>query len=607
MGHSKHIDVSKSGDLIASLIGRYSDIITSTMGPGGAVILIQSTFGAMATKDGVTVSRHIAPRGSLDQLIARMIIDAANRTVKEVGDGTTTTVCLLSAIYGLWNETYKNGGFDKRDFLSGMDGAVKDIIDHLEGSSRKIVGDSGNIDKDALRHVAMIACNGDENIAGMVSDLVYDVGIHGRVTIKRNLGHTTYCDRLPGYTFDTVLLGRQHLKDKMEGEVVLENPLFIMNADHFEHDMEIIPVIDAWLSSNELRGENGNIRPLVIVTTGLTGGARSFISANAEKHPVYVVQPPFGGNQGWDIMSDLADMTQTHQVYLTSRGKPIKDSFGQDFMEDEMDADETWKEFGSARRCIVSLNQCSIVPNSDYDSVYRIRVLEREIKDSKKEGEIAFLEQRIAALSSGIGVVYVGADSDTEAHRIEHAVDDTSQACFTALKGGVVPGAGRAYWSALHQLSKFRNEMVQGTRVMDSYYSGYSMVLLAAGIPAYYVIGNYTGKDKTTVMGDISQLLHLHPKLGKDLWMGWDARGELIGDMFTEGIIDPTLVCISALKNAVSVAKQLIHAKYALVEDKVESVVGQVSEDEKLPDQIDKESIRELYRRLDLLKVNNVV
>jgi len=605
MGHSKHLLIRGREEYVSGLVKELSDVIVSTMGPGGDIALIQTGSGTMATKDGVTVSRHIAPRDSFSSMISRLIIDAANRTVKEVGDGTTTTVCLLSALYSLWVHNYREQFFDKRQFLIGMDEAVKDVLSLMKEGGRSVYNRDG-ICKNTLCHVARIACNGDNTTADMISDLVYSVGANGRVMIKKNIGSVTYTERESGYTFDTVLLGRQHLRDRTKGETVLINPLFMLSADVFEDDVDIVPVIDAWLRSSELKDENGAIRPLVIVTTGLTGAARSFISANADQAPVYVVSPPLGGEEGWEVMTDIQDLTATHQVYLKAGGKPVRDAFGADFEpEDEMELPQPWKEFGSASKCILSPTKCSIIPDKEYSSDSRVALIQARIAKSQSEREIEFLQQRIAALLGGVGVVYVGADSDAEADKLEHAIDDGQRACFTALKGGVVAGAGRSMWFASVHLSNVGNVALNCSdedHVEASYWNGYNLVLQALAIPACQIIANYLGCAKFEAGQKLEELEH-DEDLMSSRWRGWEANGRLVDDMFDAGIIDPYLVCQSAIKNASSVAKQLIHCKYVLIEDKGdEGFIG--APGEQVDERINTDDVRELYKRLDLLKAN---
>jgi chaperonin GroEL len=403
------------------------------------------------------------------------------------------------------------------------------------------------------------------------------VGVHGKVMIKRNLGHTTYTEKLEGYTFDTTLLGRQHLQDRSDGEIALEKPLFIICTDPFESVSEIEPVVKEWRMNPNLRNAKGGLRPLVIVTNGLVGGARSFVAANAEQAPIYVVQPPIGGQAGYEMLTDIQYMTKTYEVYSKGHGKPILDSFGNAFEGDATTDGEAWREFGSADRCVLTYNQCSILPDSKYNPDALINRLEERMAKSKDKAEIRFLSQRVAALSGGVGIIYVGANSDAEAHRLEHSIEDAQQACFTAIKGGVVAGGGVALFCAGKELFE-KMGVVENMKSKDledaSYWLGYTMVLQAIWEPAMKIICNYRGKDALEVLGDLNRLLDSNNKMARNMWQGW---------------------------NAVSVAKQLMSCQFALVEDKEQVVYGQ---SEPLDERISKDSIKDFYTKFDALVKN---
>lgn len=601
MGYSKTTDIKEesAAKKVAALVKKNCDIITSTMGPGGSVVLIQAAMGMMATKDGITVARHLAPRDSFERAIAQLIIDAANRTVNEVGDGTTTTACLIDTLYELWVDCHGSKTADLNEFLEGMDVAVKDVLDYLGSNAKSLLKQDGSINYDALRHVAMIASNGNQLVSGMVSDLIYEVGPKGRILMKKNLGNYTYTEKLSGYTFNTQILGRQHLRDSAGEITVLESPLFLVVIDPLESDKDIVPIVQTWLKSDELRMSDGKLRPLVIITLGLSGTARSYVAANAATHPIYVIQLPIGGQEGFDIVSDVKDITNMAHVYNISTGRPIS-SWGADFKETDLDKGEEWKEFGRAKSCILTSNSCSVVPIEEYEDAAhvatKIKLLEIKAAASKDEAEIEHTKKRIAALSSGVGIIYIGASSDAESARLAHSIDDTQRACFAALQAGVIPGAGRAYWKAMEYLSK---EISNNPN--NSFWQGYVLVLTSLASPAAKVFSNY----RQINMFDAGKyVLVIQDDYLNEFWGGWNIKGEAIKDAYTSGIIDPLMVAQSALRNAVSVAKQFICAKYVLVEDVLPVVPGLSNPDDELDERIDKNSIKKLYQGLEHLRMN---
>lgn len=609
MGYSKTTDIKEenAAKKVAALVKKNCDIITSTMGPGGSVVLIQAAMGMIATWDGVTVARHLAPRDSFERAIVQLIVDAANRTVNEVGDGTTTTACLIDTIYELWVDCHGSKTADLNEFLEGMDAAVKDVLDYLGSNAKSLLKQDGSINYDALRHVAMIASNGSQLVSGMVADLIYEVGPKGRILMKKNLGNYTYTEKLSGYTFNTQILGRQHLRDSAGEITVLESPLFLVVIDPLESDKDIVPIVKTWLESDELRMSDGKLRPLVIITLGLSGTARSYVAANAATHPIYVIQLPIGGQEGFDIVSDVKDITNMAHVYNISTGRPVS-SWGADFKETDLDKGEEWKEFGRAKSCILTSNSCSVVPIEEYEDAAhvatKIKLLEIKAAASKDEAEIEHTKKRIAALSSGVGIIYIGASSDAESARLAHSIDDTQRACFAALQAGVIPGAGRAYWKAMKYLMQ---EMLVQEHIdnvdepENCFWKGYKLVLYSLASPAAKVFSNYRQIDAAQA---IEYVWSIKDDYLIEFWGGWNIKGEAIKDAYASGIIDPLMVAQSALRNAVSVAKQFICAKYVLVEDVLPVVPGVYNPDDELHPSIDKNSIKKIYEGLEHLRIN---
>ncbi|MCH9664811.1 MAG: hypothetical protein K0U41_03080 [Gammaproteobacteria bacterium] len=644
MGYSKALDKTKDEGLFYDKLKYFTDIITSTMGPGGRSVLVQSGIGGFATWDGVTVAEHLVPRDALDNLITYLIVDGTRRTVKEAGDGTTTTAALLAAIYELYAHGYADKKLKKQSYLKGISNALRDCIAVMEKYSKPIVDDLGNINIKVLRHVSVIASNGNVEMGHMVADMIHSVGAKGRVLIKKNLGNATYVESENGYTFGTRILGREHLKEEDAEKVILENPYFIINADVLETVEEVEPIIDTWLHSPEMRTSDDVIRPLVIISTGLVGSARSLIAGNAKSYPIYVIQTPMGGgDKGFDILKDIQGLTGTNQVFIKSKGSGIRMAFGEQFRaEDEASEDSMFLEFGQAERCVLTSKQCSILPGRDeegapYDPTPRIKRLEMAIKNSKDEGEIDHLRQRIAALSSGVGVIYVGGDSDTEVTKLEASLDDTQRACFAAIAEGVLPGAGCAFENAAsivygEYLDVFKEHVYEKTEPIpkqswmqkircwfygesmidepvavelnteESYWAGYHSLLWACYAPTAKIISNF--KEEEFELPNPRGTFTLLPSV--EYWEGVNATGNRVSSMYKEGIIDPLLVSKRALINAVSIAKELIDCQYVLIEDKGSSMVvnGGTLGDDELPKEVNKQDIRDFYAKLKLLSEN---
>ena len=535
------------------------DIVCSTMGPGGRTVAIHTPNGVMSTKDGVTVARYLNLKNKLHNMMAMMAIDAAGKTVKEVGDGTTSTVLLFNQLYKLLNLLCDYEGVNKFEICRGIETAVEDFKQFIL-DNRGLMVLNGHILMDRLENVAIVSANGDRELGCMVSDLVTSVGENGIIEVKDSNGPETWVEKVDGYVFHTIPF-KQFLSAG-SGMVELVNP-YVLLADIKISDWdEIQPIMTVW---KQQCIENGKQRPLVLIVSDIEGSALSTLTLNAKNGaPVLVVKAPAFGGMRYDYMQDIKILTGARQVFSHITGN-VFDRFGKglDYMEK--------LEFGVCDKFVLKKDKCIIVPSevkTDFLDDIEIEInlrsavnglvekLKQSIADSEFEGEKDMYRDRVSRLVSGMGTIYVGGDSDIELNYRKMVIDDVQRACFASLKGGIVPGAGIAYLKGMQSL-RGRFNLDELSHTYD-YAMGYNALIESLSVVYGKVNENLFVKAEEV---DINMDISLEES---QFFCGvLPGKGENV-NFIDKGVIDPADVVISAVKNAASVAKQLYLTEWVL-------------------------------------------
>jgi len=551
---------------ILAALAKVRDMVCSTMGPGGRNVTIHSDSGIATTKDGVTVARYLNFGEPVENLVALMAVDAASKTVKEVGDGTTTSVLMVEAIYRHLR-ILMNGdsGLNLFGIASGIDAAVEIVKNNLLRMAIAIQGEEG-IHYERLRDVAIISANNDEVLGRMIAKLIFDIGENGFVEVRHSLTEETYTEKTDGYVFNTVAL--KDFIPSGSSFVELVNPVVFM-ADLTVSDYDDIQgMIQVW---EQNCSREGVLRPLLMIVSDIEGSALSTMVLNSRKMPIMVVKAPMFGAHRSDLMGDIQKVTGTRNVFSNISGMPLS-MFG-----DEIEGDEEL-EFGSASKVRVYKDKVVIVRSKDRDKVIGelIEGLQNVIKESKSEGEVYWMKERISRLSSGVGVIYVGANSELELGFKKMVIDDAQRACFTALDGGIVIGGGNA-------LAKCREVLLEGMTVNDIDITheellGMDAIAQALTEPMEKIMRNlFIGEGK---IEEVCETLFDEDKLielGLGYNVGYNPTSDKYEDLYNAGIVDPVKVTVSALKNAASIVKQLLTTEYFLfLESKEDMDLGKL-------------------------------
>jgi len=489
---------SNAKNKIMKGVKKLADAVETTLGASGKCVIYEDAMGKpVITKDGVTVANSVVLLDPVENIGARLIKEAAQKTVKEAGDGTTTSTVLASAIL---NQCLTSN-LELRDIKEGVEKAKEKILKYLDNIKIEVKDDM-------LNSVATISANNDKELGGIIADAYNKVGSDGVVLMEESETEKTYVEIVDGVQFDSGLKS-QHLatdSDKVKSE--LDNPYVLIVASEVPNIRKIQPILEHVIKEQ---------RSLLIVAQ-LAQQPLSAIIMNKVKGniKVNVVDVPGFGATKQDTIEDLAAITGA---------KIISEELGDDLDLIRPDClGEAIKSVTDDKNTIITIEK---MPQEAKD---RIKIVKKKIKSENNGFIKEKLEQRLAMLSGAVGIVKVGANSKVELKEKKDRVEDAIHATKAALKEGIVPGAG----IALHNASTNIDSNSTGEKILcEAVKEPYKTILLNADIKYGPNFDDGWGINVVT---------------GKGV------------DLIKEGIIDPVLVTKTALINAVSVALTILSA-----------------------------------------------
>jgi len=485
---------------IMSGVDKLAKAVASTMGASGKCVIYEDALGKpIVTKDGVTVANSVVLIDPVENIGATLIKEAAQKTVKEAGDGTTTATVLAHSILKKYWELENP---DLRQIKEDINSTAEKVIRHLESSAKEVKADM-------LDHVATISTNNDKILGGIIAEAYNKVGKDGVVLMEESETEKTYVDTVDGVQFDSGLKSQHLITDKEKNKAVLEDPLVLIIDSQVESIRKIQSVLEYAIKHKKAILIIGNVSQQVMSAL-IMNKVKGNIKVN-------VIDPPGFSSIRRDMLDDLAIITGA---------KVINEELG-----DDLDLiDESC--LGIASKAVTDEHNTVIATNVETDEIKnRILAIEKQIKEEKNPYALKKLEQRKAMLSGAVGIIYVGADSKIELKEKKDRVEDAIYAVKAALKEGIVPGAGIALHNAADEIST--DNKVGGKLLLEAIKAPYKTILANAGI----TYGPYMKK-------------------------GWGINvitGEGV-NLIKEGIIDPVLVTKTALKNAISVATTIMSA-----------------------------------------------
>lgn len=504
-------------------VDKLADAVKVTLGPKGRNVVIENGYGGpIITKDGVTVARSIELEDPIENLGAQMVKEVSSRTADVAGDGTTTATVLAQAILreGLKNVT---AGANPMDLKKGIDNAVRSICNEL-GSIKKDV-----VDKKEIAQVGTISANNDEAIGNLIADAMDKVGKDGVITVEEANGIETSVDIVEGMQFDRGYLSPYFVTDNESMESVLDNAYILLFDKSISSIKQLLPILEKTAQTS---------RPILIVAEDIHGEALATLVVNKLRGTIKVaaVRAPAFGDRRKSILEDIAILTG---------GKLIsEDSGGNLEMTDILD-------LGSAKKIIVDRDKTTIIEGMGESETIQLRISEikTQIEKSTNDYEKSQLQQRLAKLSGGVAVLKIGASTEIEMKEKKDRIEDALHATRAAVEEGIVPGGGIAYIRA----SKVLDGVV--TENFDQE-TGVNIIRRAIEEPLRQIVEN-AGKEGSVIVNAIRET--------DNLGYGYNAGTGEFGDMFEQGVIDPTKVTRVALQNAASVASLLLTTEATVV------------------------------------------
>ena len=515
----KDLVFDKEGrDKLINGITTISKAVKSTLGPRGKTVLIESpnhTHGITVTKDGVTVAKSIFLLDPVENLAVKMMKEAADRTATSAGDGTTTSVVLTEAIV-LQGQELLNDKHNVTEVIRHMNDITDVIVGRLEKRSKKVSGKT-------LKNVASISANNDSELGSIIANTYEQVGKDGIVTIEDSQTSETYTSVTNGIKIDRGYTSNMFVNNHKKDECILDDVLVLVTDQEISNILSIEKVLKPIIQQQ---------KKLLIIGT-CSQNVINTLAANVVQNNLKlcnIIPPQFGYKRN-ELMSDIA---------LAVGAKYFSESTGDDLSLIDIE------DLGRADKVIVGRDSTVIVRSEIASDEINERVAQlwdaHNLSDRK--GDREFIKQRIASLTGGIGVIYVGGNSDLEQKERKDRVDDAVCAVRSALEEGILPGGGLALFSESYSLIADADDTIDD--ISPNKYVAMHIMARAIQSPLLQIMTN-AGLDGYEVM---------ELAFAKD-W-GYDVKNEEYGDMFKMGIIDPLKVTKNALKNAVSVATTIL-------------------------------------------------
>jgi|TARA_B110000902_G_scaffold74423_1_gene87964 chaperonin GroEL len=521
---------TKARDKLKKGVDALANAVKVTLGPKGRNVVIDKKFGSPnITKDGVTVAKEIELQDPVENMGAQMVKEVASKTADIAGDGTTTATVLAQAIVagGLKNVA---AGANPMDLKRGIDKAVIEIKASLAKQSEK-VGD----DFDRIGQVASISANNDEVIGTLIANAMKKVGKSGVITVEEAKGTETDVKIVEGMQFDRGYLSPYFVTNTEKMEADLESPYILICDKKISSMKELLPVL-------EQTAQTG--KPLVIISEEVEGEALATLVVNKIRGSLKVaaVKAPGFGDRRKAMLQDIAILTGG-VVISEEQGRKIEDT--------------TLDMLGTAEKITIDKENTVIVNGSGKaaDIKGRIKQIHAEIENSTSDYDKEKLQERLAKLSGGVAVLYIGAASEVEMKEKKDRVDDALAATRAAVEEGIVAGGGVAFVRAIESIAN-----LEGDNADEN--TGINIIRRALEEPLRQIVANAGGEGSVVIQ---------KVKDGKKDF-GYNARTDVYENLIKAGVIDPTKVSRVALENAASVASMLLTT---------ECIIADIPEDEK--------------------------
>ncbi|ELR69345.1 Heat shock protein 60 family chaperone GroEL [Fulvivirga imtechensis AK7] len=506
-----------------------ANAVKVTLGPKGRNVILDKKFGApTVTKDGVSVAKDIDLEDAVENMGAQLVKEVASKTADDAGDGTTTATVLAQAIFshGLKNVA---AGANPMDLKRGIDKAVASVVADLNKQSKTIETSH------EIAQVGTISANNDSEIGKMIADAMEKVGKDGVITVEEAKGTETEVKTVEGMQFDRGYLSPYFVTNTENMEAELENPFILIYDKKISSMKELLPILEATAQTG---------KPLLIIAEDVDGEALATLVVNKIRGALKIaaVKAPGFGDRRKAMLEDIAVLTGG-TVISEERGYKLENA--------------TLDYLGTAEKINIDKDNTTIVNGAGEKSAIeaRIKEIKSQIENTTSDYDREKLQERLAKLSGGVAILYVGAATEVEMKEKKDRVDDALHATRAAVQEGVVAGGGVALIRAIAALDNVET-------ANEDQSTGVNIVRLSLEAPLRTIVEN-SGLEGSVIVQKIRE--------GKNDY-GYNARDNKYENMFEAGVIDPTKVTRLALENAASIAGLLLTT---------EAVVADLPEEDK--------------------------
>jgi chaperonin GroEL len=515
---------TQARDRVKKGVDKLANAVKVTLGPKGRNVVIDKKFGApTVTKDGVSVAKEVELKDAIENMGAQLVKEVASKTADDAGDGTTTATVLAQAIFG---NGIKNvaAGANPMDLKRGIDKAVDAIVAELQKQSKTI--SSSN----EIAQVGSISANNDSEIGKMIAEAMDKVGKDGVITVEEAKGTETEVKTVEGMQFDRGYLSPYFVTDTERMEANLENPYILIYDKKISAMKELLPVLEGVAQTG---------RPLLIISEDVDGEALATLVVNKIRGSLKIaaVKAPGFGDRRKAMLEDIAILTGG-TVISEERGYKLENA--------------TLDYLGTAEKVNIDKDNTTIVNGAGKADEIQARVsqIKQQIENTTSDYDREKLQERLAKLSGGVAILYIGAATEVEMKEKKDRVDDALHATRAAVQEGVVAGGGVALVRAISALDSIETENQDQA-------TGVSIVRIALESPLRVIVEN-AGQEGSVVIQKIRE--------GKDDF-GYNARTDKYENLFAAGVIDPTKVTRLALENAASIASLLLTTECVIADE----------------------------------------
>ena len=515
-------------DQLKKGVDALANAVKVTLGPKGRNVIIEKKFGAPhITKDGVTVAKEIELADAYQNTGAQLVKEVASKTGDDAGDGTTTATVLAQAIVaeGLKNVT---AGASPMDIKRGIDKAVAKVVESIEGQA-ETVGD--NYDK--IEQVATVSANNDPVIGKLIADAMRKVSKDGVITIEEAKGTDTTIGVVEGMQFDRGYLSAYFVTNTEKMECEMEKPYILIYDKKISNLKDFLPILEPAVQTG---------RPLLVIAEDVDSEALTTLVVNRLRSQLKIcaVKAPGFGDRRKEMLEDIAILTGG-VVISEEKGLKLEQA--------------TIEMLGTADKVTVTKDYTTVVNGAgNKDSIKeRCEQIKAQIVATKSDYDREKLQERLAKLSGGVAVLYVGAASEVEMKEKKDRVDDALRATRAAIEEGIIPGGGVAYIRAIDVIDGMKGDNADET-------TGVEIIKRAIEEPLRQIVAN-AGKEGAVVVQKVRE--------GKGDF-GYNARLDIYENLHAAGVVDPAKVARVALENAASIAGMFLTTECVIAEKKEE-------------------------------------